>query len=198
MSDDTAAITVTLKLEGAGAPWIVLRANDPNQAQQYLDAIAAGGLGDAISRAESSLQAAYNAGAILGARTEQAPSQGQAAWDAPQQPQNTIQAAPPQNFEQPQAYGQQQAYPPAQQAYAPPAQAYQPPPQQAAPAGVPGAPLVQGVPAKLVASKPGAAKPWQAWADPRTQEATAHMEKTDDPNHPGLNAGTHKLWLWIR
>ena len=30
------------------------------------------------------------------------------------------------------------------------------------------------------------------------KDATEHMQKTDDVNHPGLNAGTHKLWKFIR
>lgn len=210
MSDE-APITVTLKLEGAGAPWLVLRSNDPNQAQQQLDAIAAGGLGDAMARAESALQAAYNVNKTLGGVTQQAPTgnpfgaapAGQpAAWDVPQAPQNTIQQAPPQNFPQhqepvPSQHGQPQYQQPQQYGQAP-QQQYQQPPQQAAPAGVPGAPLVQGIPAKMVSSKPGAAKQWQAWADPRPASTTEYMEKTDDPNHPGLNAGTHKLWMFIR
>lgn len=42
---------------------------------------------------------------------------------------------------------------------------------------------------------------WKAWADPRPQAATAHLGKdanTDDPQHPGLVAGTHKFWKFIR
>lgn len=201
-----APITLTLKLEGVNAPWVVIRANDPNQAQQYLDAVAAGGLGDAIARAESGLQSAYNVNKGLGGVTEAAPTGNPfapagnnqpAAWDQQQAPQATIQQAPPQNFPQ------YQEPVPSHQGFQQP-QGYQQP-QQAAPqqsfapqGGAPGAPLVQGVPAKLVQSKPGAAKVWQAWADPRPAAQTDHMQKTDDPNHPGLNAGTHKLWAFIR
>lgn len=199
-----APITVTIKLEGPSAPWLVLRANDPNQAQQYLDAIAAGGMGDAMHRAESALQASYNVSKGLGGTTESAPvgnpfdpapPNQPAAWDQPQQGQ-MIQSAPPQQFQQqapPQTYGI-----PAQatQPYGQPQYQQQPP--QAPQGAVPGAPLVQGVPAKMVSSKPGAAKQWQAWADPRPASMTDHMEKTDNPQHPGLNAGTHKLWMFIR
>ena len=69
----------------------------------------------------------------------------------------------------------------------------------AAPAAgaTPGAPMVAGMPAKLVSGS-SAKGPWQAWADPRPKEATDHMQKTDDVNHPGLALGSHKLWKFIR
>jgi hypothetical protein len=57
--------------------------------------------------------------------------------------------------------------------------------------------MVAGMPAKLVSGS-SARGPWQAWADPRPKEATDHMTKTDDVNHPGLAAGSHKLWKFIR
>jgi hypothetical protein len=57
--------------------------------------------------------------------------------------------------------------------------------------------MVAGMPAKLVSGS-SARGPWQAWADPRPKDATDHMAKTDDVNHPGLAAGTHKLWKFIR
>jgi hypothetical protein len=63
--------------------------------------------------------------------------------------------------------------------------------------GTPGAPLVNGMPAKLV-SGTSARGPWQAWADPRPKEQTDHMAKTEDVNDPGLANGTKKLWKWIR
>jgi hypothetical protein len=57
--------------------------------------------------------------------------------------------------------------------------------------------MVAGMPAKLVSGS-SAKGPWQAWADPRPKEATDHMQKTDDVNHPGLANGTMKLWKFIR
>jgi hypothetical protein len=70
-------------------------------------------------------------------------------------------------------------------------------PASSAAGATPGAPLVAGMPAKLISGS-SAKGPWQAWADPRPKEATDHMQKTDDVNHPGLAAGSHKLWKFIR
>jgi hypothetical protein len=63
--------------------------------------------------------------------------------------------------------------------------------------GTPGAPLVAGMPAKLVEGTSAKGK-WQAWADPRPKDQTDHMTKTDDINDPGLLNGTKKLWKFIR
>jgi hypothetical protein len=74
---------------------------------------------------------------------------------------------------------------PAPQQYAPPAAA------PAAPAGVP---LILGIPAKWIDKGT-----WKAWADPRSQAETGNDKlKTDNENHPGLAAGTHKFWRFVR
>ncbi|WP_159702563.1 hypothetical protein [Arthrobacter sp. 18067] len=66
------------------------------------------------------------------------------------------------------------------------------------PPAAPGAPVVLGQPARM-ANGSSAKGPWHAWADPRPQSVTEAIEnETDDPNHPGLAAGTHKYWAWIR
>lgn len=66
-----------------------------------------------------------------------------------------------------------------------------PPVAAAAPAGVP---LVLGIPAKWIDKGN-----WKAWADPRSQAETGNDKlKTDDENHPGLAAGTHKFWRFVR
>lgn len=85
-----------------------------------------------------------------------------------------------------------------QQQYAAPQQQYAAPAQQyAAPEHVPGAPLVNGQPAKLIkGSKNG--RDWQAWGDPRPKAVTEGMQRTEDPHHPGIAGGTHQLWKWIR
>lgn len=60
--------------------------------------------------------------------------------------------------------------------------------------------MVLGMPAKMVTGN-SAKGPWRAWADPRPKEATQHISRdnrTDDPNHPGLAAGTHSFWAWVR
>lgn len=195
MSEE-APLVITIKVEGGpSSPWIVLRSSNPNQAQQDLDAIAASGLADAIGRAHAAVNAGFNAGNVLGARTEAAPVGNgfQPAQPSPQAPANPgWEQGPPPAFAQPQnGYGQQPA-----QAYAQAATQYQPPAPQ--PAATPGAPLVMGQPAKLVQSKPGAARAWQAWADPRPKNVTDGLEATNDVNDPGLQNGTKKLWAFLR
>ena len=63
---------------------------------------------------------------------------------------------------------------------------------------MPGAPLILGVPAKLLQGN-SAKGPWKAWGDPRPKQVTdmAHI-KTDDPNDPRLASGEAKFWAWIR
>jgi hypothetical protein len=195
MSEE-APLVITIKVEGGpSSPWIVLRSSNPNQAQQDLDAIAASGLADAIGRAHAAVNAGFNAGNVLGARTEAAPVGNgfQPVQPSPQAPANPgWEQGPPPAFAQPQnGYGQQPA-----QAYAQAATQYQPPAPQ--PAATPGAPLVMGQPAKLVQSKPGAARAWQAWADPRPKNVTDGLEATNDVNDPGLQNGTKKLWAFLR
>lgn len=176
-----APITTTLKAPGANAPWIVLRSDDTAQLHQQLAEIQHNGTFAELARANEAFAAHYTTGAILGARPVDAPVSTGAFTPAPAAP-----AAP----EDPMA---------ALQAQLAALQAAQATPAPAAPAGggTPGAPMVAGMPAKLV-SGTSAKGTWQAWADPRPKDATDHMQKTDDINHPGLMSGTHKLWKFIR
>ena len=173
-----APITTTLKAAGGPtSPWIVIRSENTVQLKAQLAEIQANGTFAELANANEAFGAHFTVGAVLGARPLDAPvDTGAFAQPAP------VQEPAPQY---------QQAYAPApvQQQYAAPA----------APAagGTPGAPIVAGMPAKLVSGS-SARGPWQAWADPRPKEATDHMQKTDDVNHPGLNGGTHRLWRFIR
>jgi hypothetical protein len=179
-----APITSTLKAPGANNPWMVIRSENLVQLKQQLMEIQAAAIFADLAKANEALAAHFTVGAVLGA-TLVNPPQDTGAF-----------AAPAPAYEAPQ---------PPQQQYAPPVQQYQAPQQQySAPApaapysgGTPGAPLVAGMPAKLVEGTSAKGK-WQAWADPRPKEATDHMAKTDDVNHPGLTQGTHKLWKFIR
>jgi hypothetical protein len=157
---------------------MVIRSENTAQLAAQLSEIQANGTFATLANANEAFAGHFTVGGILGAKPIDAPQDtGAFAQPAP--------AAEP-------APQYQQAYAaPAQQQYAAPAPA-------AAPAGAtPGAPIVAGMPAKLVSGS-SARGPWQAWADPRPKEATDHMQKTDDVNHPGLNGGTHKLWKFIR
>ena len=172
-----APLTTTLKAPGANSPWVVIRSDSTTQLAQQLAELQANTTFADLARANEAFPAHFTVGAVLGARGVNAP----ADTGAFQQPHAPAEPEPTQQY-----------LPPAPQQYAPPVQQYQAPA-----ASTPGAPMVAGMPAKLITGSKGD-RQWQAWADPRPKEATDHMTKTEDVNHPGIAAGTHKLWKWIR
>ncbi|HJV99827.1 MAG TPA: hypothetical protein VJ617_12110 [Arthrobacter sp.] len=179
-----APITTTLKAPGANSPWVVLRSENTVQLSQQLAELQANTTFADLARANEAFQAHFTMGSILGARGVDAPVDTGAFTPPAAVPQPDAAAA---------ALQQQIAALQAQQAAAAAPPAY----SGGTAAATPGAPMVAGMPAKLVSGS-SARGPWQAWADPRPKEATDHMAKTDDVNHPGLVAGTHKLWKFIR
>lgn len=186
-----APLTTTLKAPGANNPWMVIRSEGSVHLSQQLSELQANGTFADIARANEAFIAHFNVGAILGARPADAPTSTGAFTPPAAAP-----AAPSQEelFAQFLAAQGGAPLPGGVAVAAPPA----PAPAAAPPAGgTPGAPMVAGMPAKLV-SGTSARGAWQAWADPRPKDATDHMAKTDDVNHPGLAAGTHKLWKFIR
>lgn len=176
---DTPKINISLKLDGQ-KPWVTVYGDTPAEVAAIMEQITALGIGSIAGATVASLQSGFEVGGQLGG--EQVASIPVAQPPAPQQ------------FPAPQqAYAAPAAPAPAQQ-YAAPAPA--PAPQAA---GMAQGPLILGQPAKLVQSKPGAARAWSAWADPRPQAVTAHItEKTNDPNDPGLAAGIKTFWQFIR
>jgi hypothetical protein len=189
-NESVAPLTTTIKLPGVAAPWIVIRSENSAQLDAQLNELMANGVGATLGRAQDMIEAQFNTGKGLGARPVDAPvDTGAFSQPAPQAPAPQYQEPVP---SQPQ-YQQPQAQPQYQQA--PPQQQYQQPAAQ--PAATPGAPMVAGMPAKLVSGNKNG-RQWQAWADPRPKEVTEHMQRTDDPNHPGLAQGTHSLWKFIR
>lgn len=189
--DSVAPLTTTIKLPGVAAPWVVIRSENSAQLDAQLNELMANGVGATLGRAQDMLEAQYNTGKGLEARAVNAPV------DTGAFTQQAAQAGyHPQPEAQPQQY--QQPAPQAQYQQAPPQQQYQAPaPAPQAQGATPGAPLVAGMPAKLVSGNKNG-RQWQAWADPRPKEVTEHMQRTDDPNHPGLAQGTHSLWKFIR
>jgi hypothetical protein len=191
-----APLTTTIKAPGANAPWIVIRSENTSQLSQQLAEVQANTTFADLARAQEAFNAHFTVGAVLGGRGVAAPADtGAFAPPAPA----PVAAAPTQE-EQFAAFLAAQNT--AGMATAAPAAAPTAPVTAAQYGGgggdsTPGAPLVGGMPAKLVSGS-SARGPWQAWADPRPKEATDHMQKTDDPYHPGLSAGTHKLWKFIR
>jgi hypothetical protein len=197
-----APLTTTLKAPGANSPWVVIRSENTVQLSQQLAELQANTTFADLARANEAFTAHFSVGAILGARGVDAPRDTGAFTPpapepaAPSQQELFAQFMAAQNTAglptaQPLASG-----PTAPNAYPPAGNTYQ---QPASPGGggTPGAPLVAGMAAKLVTGT-SAKGQWQAWADPRPKDQTDHMTKTDDINHPGINAGTHKLWKFIR
>lgn len=185
-----APITTTLKAPGSNSPWVVLRSENTVQLSQQLAELQANTTFADLARANEAFNAHFTVGAVLGARGASAP-QDTGAF-APQQ------VSAPAATQQEQFAAYQAAQNPAGLPQAAPAPAPTAPVTAAQyGGGTPGAPLVNGMPAKLV-SGTSARGPWQAWADPRPKEQTDHMAKTEDINDPGLANGTKKLWKWIR
>lgn len=86
MSDEIgggeAAITLTFKA-GAGydAPWVVIRADDPEQAINNLEALGQTGLLAKVAETATELHAVYNVAAGLGGKAEKVEgTQQKAAW----------------------------------------------------------------------------------------------------------------------
>lgn len=196
MTENTdARLTATLKSgKGYEDAWLVVRADSPVEMQSMLDALTNNGFGAVLGKADAAFKAEFIAGKGLGATPVEAPqnpappTQQEDPWAASVPPQQ--QAAPAQ--QDPWGGYGQQAQAPAQQAQ----------PQQAGNFGGDDAPFLPGLgmQAKIVtgvAKKTG--KPWRAAADPRPQNMTQGIsERTNDPNHPGLAAGTHTFWLFLR
>lgn len=198
MTEATTPLKTTLKADG-GVPWIVIESANTVQLKAQLLELQANGTFAELANASESFKAHFTVGGILGARPIDAP-QDTGAF-APQQV--SAPAAPAamtqqELFAQFMAAQDTQGLPTAQPLASGPTA-----PNVAAQYGggslatPPGAPLVAGMPAKLV-SGTSAKGAWSAWADPRPKEMTDHMMKTDDVNHPGLTNGTMKLWKFIR
>ena len=184
-NDSNAPLTTTIKLPGANAPWIVIRSENSAQLDAQLNELMANGVGATIGRAQDMIEAQFNTGKGLGARAVDAPvDTGAYSQPAPQaQPQPAYAAPQPQQ--------------PAYAAPAPQQQYQQPAPAAPAAQATPGAPMIAGMPAKLVSGNKNG-RQWQAWADPRPKDVTEGMQRTDDPFHPGINQGTHSFWKFIR
>jgi hypothetical protein len=180
---------------GYDAPMLTLRGENPYEAKANVEGAAASGLFEAIAAADAGFKAAYgtpsggaqNVQNVLGATPVAAPAAPAApaepAWGAP---------AP--------AWGQPATAPAPQ--YAAPA------PAAAAPAaGSAGAPFIPAFGmAATFRSGQSARGAWSAYMDPRPKQVTDALQpdhtgkvpSTDNENHPGLAAGTHKFTKFIR
>lgn len=185
------------------APMLTIRATTPMELEERVNGVAQGSLFGAIVNAQTGFKAAYNVSSLLGGVAESAP--------APQAPQAQAPQAPAQGgFPEAGGWGgnvpaqaPQTQYMNAAAQGAPAMQA-QAPAQGVASAGAPFIPAF-GM-AATFRSGQGSRGPWSAYFDPRPKNVTDsipadHTGKapsTDDVNHPGLAAGTHKFAKFLR
>lgn len=192
-----APYTATLKSSGDfDSAWLVVRGENEVEIQSRLSAITTNGLAAVLAQADQAFKGSFQVGSHLGGTPvdppqNAAPAQAQQSHSAPapQAPpadQNPWGVSAPAQTQQPtqdNPWGQPQQQQP-----------------QAASTFEAQPPMVLGMPARKVSkvsAKTG--KPWTAWADPRPKSATEHIqERTDDPAHPGLAAGTHTFWQFVR
>jgi hypothetical protein len=180
------------------APMLTIRAADPVTLKAHIEGTAGAGVLEAISAIAEQFKAAYgtpsgaaqNVQNVLGG--QQAAVQPAPAVAAPAAADGWGAPAP--------AWGAPQA-PAAASAYAQPAPAAQPAAASA------GAPFIAafGQPATF-RSGTSARGAWSAYMDPRPKQVvdalpvdhTGKVPSTDNENHPGLAAGTHKFTKFIR
>jgi hypothetical protein len=185
---------------GYDAPQLTIRGGDPVSLKQRVEGSAASGLFESISTAAEQFKAAYgtpsgaaqNVQSVLAAQpvapqaTVPAPAPAADGWAA--QPTAAWGAAPA--------------------APAAPVQQYAPAPAPAAnPAASAGAPFIAAFgQAATFRSGQSARGAWSAYMDPRPKQVTdalpvdhtGKVPSTDNENHPGLAAGTHKFTKFIR
>jgi len=179
---------------GFDAPMLTIRAGDPAALKQRVEGVGQAGIFEAIATADSQFKAAYgtpsgaaqNVQQVLGATPVAAP----APAPAPAADQWAAQPTP--------AWGSAPAAPAPQ--YAAPAPA-------ANPAASAGAPFIAAFgQAATFRSGQSARGAWSAYMDPRPKQVTdalpvdhtGKVPSTDNENHPGLAAGTHKFTKFIR
>lgn len=180
---------------GFDAPMLTIRASDPVSLKTRIEGVGGAGIFESIANADSQFKAAYGtpsggaqtAQQVLGATPVAAPAPAPApaadGWAAQPTP----------------AWGQAPAAAP--QA-APVAQA-----PAANPAASAGAPFIPAFgQAATFRSGQSARGAWSAYMDPRPKQITdalpvdhtGKVPSTDNENHPGLAAGTHKFTKFIR
>lgn len=182
---------------GFDAPMLTIRAGDPAALKQRVEGVGQAGIFESIAGADAQFKAAYGtpSGAaqtvqqVLGAQPVAAPAAAPVAAPAP--------AADGWAAQPTAAWGAGQ---PAAQPVAAPAPAANP----AASAGAPFIPAFGQ--AAVFRSGQSARGPWSAYFDPRPKQVTdaipadhtGKVPSTDNENHPGLAAGTHKFSKFIR
>jgi hypothetical protein len=178
---------------GFDAPMITIRANDPQELKTYLEGVAGAGILESVNTLDGQFKAAYGTPSGAAQNVQNVLGGQQAAV----QPVAAPVAAPA-------AAGWGQA--PAAQ-WGQPAAAAAPAPAAQPAAASAGAPFIAafGQPATF-RSGTSARGAWSAYMDPRPKQVvdalpvdhTGKVPSTDNENHPGLAAGTHKFTKFIR
>lgn len=190
----TEKLTVTLKeSKEYDAAWIVVHAESASEANAILQEIEqSADFLSTVGRVKAKFgSGAFQVGQHLGGESVVPhQNQEQLGLTQPPQPEPAYQQAPP---TQP-----QQSYQPSNQ------QPQQYTPQAAnapLPSNEPVGPFIQAL-GQNASYKEGigkTGKPWRRFADPRPWGVVKDIpNETDDPNHPGIGAGTHRFSAWIR
>lgn len=187
------------------APLLTIRANTPEELEQRVNGVSQGPLFGAIVNAQTGFKAAYNVANVLGGVSESAPAPQAAPQAAAPAQGGFPEASPWGGNPGPAAQAPQQQYMAAAAAGAA-AGGYTPQPA-ATPAASAGAPFIPafGMSATFRSGQ-GPRGPWSAYFDPRPKavtdaiapDHTGKAPSTDDVNHPGLAAGTHKFAKFLR
>jgi predicted component of type VI protein secretion system len=182
---------------GFDAPMLTIRASDPVSLKQRIEGVGGAGIFESIATADSQFKAAYGTPSGGAQNVQQVLAATPVAAPAPAPAQADGWAAQPT---------------PAWGAGAPavataPAPQYAAPAPAANPAASAGAPFIAAFgQAATFRSGQSARGAWSAYMDPRPKQVTdalpvdhtGKVPSTDNENHPGLAAGTHKFTKFIR
>lgn len=165
MTDETQGSALTVTLKGGGdynAPWIVVRADDPNELEKYLAAVKER-LTAAVSDAARAFHAIWNVADGLGASSVKAAPQDASPWDAA--PAASPPAASGGGGVETNRYGNTYEW------------------------GHPKAPMTPAGQAVLKRATSRAGKPYARWIDPRSKEIPSVYEAGARQDPPDLWPG---------
>lgn len=182
---------------GYDAPQLTIRGADPVSLKQRVEGSASSGLFESIATAAEQFKAAYGTPSGAAQNVQQVLAATPVAAPAPVAVVTDGWAAQPTP-----AWGAQAPQAAPVQQYAAPA-----PAPAANPAASAGAPFIAAFgQAATFRSGQSARGAWSAYMDPRPKQVTdalpvdhtGKVPSTDNENHPGLAAGTHKFTKFIR
>lgn len=173
MTDEVLGSALTVTLKGGGdynAPWIVVRADDPNEMERYLTAVKER-LTAAVSDAARAFHAIWNVADGLGATSvqaapqDQAPAASESPWDAAPAAQSAAPAQAAEPKRETNKFGNTYEW------------------------GHPKAPMTPAGQAVLKRATSRAGKPYARWIDPRSKEIPSVYESGVRQDPPDLWPG---------